>query len=197
MTVLVVGAGEVGRRRVDVLLRAGASVRWVAPDLAALSSAYAAARLVSRASRFEVADLEGCGLVLACATPEVNDVVAAAAKAAGVLCGRADAPERSDFVVPAQADRGGALLSLSSGGAGPSAARTLLAALLSSWRPAFDDFLTLWAEARTQVAAGPARRAAARGVANDEILSMLDAGDIDGARARLRAALGPSRTDPV
>jgi hypothetical protein len=34
-------------------------------------------------------------------------------------------------------------------------------------------------------------------VANDEILSMLDAGDIDGARARLRAALGPSRTDPV
>ncbi len=194
---LVVGAGEVGRRRVEALLGAGATVRWVAPDLPAPSSPPAERRLSARRRGFEVADVEGCGLVFACATPDVNDAVAAAARAAGVLCGRADAPERSDFVVPAQAERGGALLSLSSGGAGPSAARTLLAALVSSWRPAFDHFLTLWAEARAEVAAGPARRAAARGVANDEILSMLDTGDIDGARARLRAALGPSRTEPV
>lgn len=190
---VVVGAGQVGDRRARALAAAGFQVVWVAPDAPLrpfeTTDAGALGALEIRRRAFVDEDLRGCVAVFACAPPVANAAVALAARAAGVLCGRADDAEAGDFVVPAQLERAGAVVSVSTDGAGPSAARTLLRALSAAWRPSFSAFLRLWAETRRELPSGAARRNGARSVANDEILSMLDAGDVEGARARLRASL--------
>jgi siroheme synthase-like protein len=182
----------VGARRAHALVAAGFHVVWVAPDAPSTPGP-----IDIRRRPFAPDDLSGCAIVFACAPPAVNAAVADAARAQRVLCGRADQPDAGDFVVPAQMERGGAVLSVSTERAGPSAARTLLGALGAAWRPSFDTFLRLWTEARTALPPGADRQRAARSVANDEILSMLDAGDVEGARARLRTSLAAGGEAPT
>jgi uroporphyrin-III C-methyltransferase/precorrin-2 dehydrogenase/sirohydrochlorin ferrochelatase len=91
--VLVVGAGPVGVRRARALADVGALVSVVAleaPDDLGLP-------LVQRA--FEVSDLEGCWLVLAC-TGTIDDAVAAACFERQTWCVRADDASLSDAWVP-------------------------------------------------------------------------------------------------
>lgn len=165
---------------------------WVAPNAPAGS-----ASLDVRRRAFLADDLIGASAVFACAPPATNAEVAAAARALGILCGRADDPDAGDFVVPAQLERAGAVVGVSTDHAGPAAARALLGALDAAWRPSFDAFLRLWAEARAATPPGEARQRAARSVPNEEILSMLDAGDVEGARARLRASLAAAGATPT
>gem|GEM_PF-2806280 len=195
----MVGAGQVGARRAHALTEAGFHVLWVAPDAPRLQDPVtpATGSLEVRRRPFSADDVHGCAVVFACAPRSVNVTVAQAARAAGVLCGRADQPDAGDFIVPAQLERAGAVLSVSTERAGPSAARTLLRALEAAWRPSFDVFLRLWADARSALPSGAARRNAARSVANEEILSMLDAGDVEEARARLRASLAAGGEAPA
>lgn len=78
--VLVVGAGAVAARRVARLLAEGAQVRVVALDVAADFPCPVEQR------EFDPADVDGAWLVQACATPEVNAQVVAAAAERGVWC---------------------------------------------------------------------------------------------------------------
>ncbi|MEI2642785.1 MAG: uroporphyrinogen-III C-methyltransferase [Candidatus Nanopelagicales bacterium] len=81
--VLVVGAGPVAARRVTGLLAEGADVTVVAPEVSEGFPSPVEQR------DFEPSDVDGVWLVQACATPEVNAVVAAAAaRARGVVCQR-------------------------------------------------------------------------------------------------------------
>ncbi len=78
--VLVVGAGAVAARRVRGLLAQGAEVVVVAPQVAAGFPCEVQQR------GFAAGDVTGAWLVQACATPEVNAQVCAAAEAAGIWC---------------------------------------------------------------------------------------------------------------
>jgi len=63
--VVVVGGGEVAARKVQWLLRAGARVRLIAPEVnAALAQRAAAAELAHRAGEFATADLRGAVAVV-------------------------------------------------------------------------------------------------------------------------------------
>jgi len=110
--VVAVGGGAVHRRRVPVLLAAGAVVTVVAPqlhpDLAALADA-GAVRWVPRA--FEPSDLDGAWYVLAATdSPEVNAAVAAAAEARHTFCVRADAGGLGSAWTPATGTVGDATI---------------------------------------------------------------------------------------
>ena len=60
---LVVGGGEVAARKVDLILRAGASLRLVAPDLCdELRRRHAEGEFEHLARRFEDADVRSIGL---------------------------------------------------------------------------------------------------------------------------------------
>jgi len=86
--VLVVGGGAVATRRVESLVKAGAHVRVVAPQVHETIS-NSAVQVARRA--FVEADLDGSWLVHACtADPAVNAAVAALADARRVFCVRAD-----------------------------------------------------------------------------------------------------------
>jgi uroporphyrin-III C-methyltransferase/precorrin-2 dehydrogenase/sirohydrochlorin ferrochelatase len=106
--VLVVGAGPVGLRRARAAADAGAVVTVVALD----APADLGLPLVQRA--FEVADLEGCWLVLTC-TGTVDDVVSAACAARQTWCVRADDASLSKAWVPAVARVDDVVVSVTAG----------------------------------------------------------------------------------
>jgi siroheme synthase-like protein len=171
-SVLVVGAGPVGRRRVTALVRAGAHVTWVAPDVPATEGV----RCVT--APFAPSDIGDARLVFACAPPAVNAEVVAAARARGVPVGRADAPGDGDFTVPAVGGDGDLLVSVTTGGRAPGAAAALAAHLPAHW----PRFVGLVAEARARLAGHPERAARLRALANGPLLAILARGD--GAEAR-------------
>ncbi len=166
---LVVGAGEAGRRRAAALAASGASVRWVAPDAPGPAEEL-------RARPFVQADVEGCTLVFACATPEVNAEVAAAARGGLVLCGRAD-ETLADFVVPARLERGPLTFSLSSSLRAPAALRRLRGRLDSMVPRAWATFVERMAQARAELPRGRARAQRMREMADGPLLERLEAGE--------------------
>jgi len=136
--VVVVGAGPVGRRRVASLSETSARLRWVAPDVPTTAEVAEPVR-----APFSPDHLDGAHLVFACATPEANAEVVRAARARGLLVGRADSPDEGDFNVPARLRRGALLVSLGTGGSAPAATRAIRDALSTrlpaSWAVVVDE----------------------------------------------------------
>ena len=131
--ILVVGAGAVGRRKIASLLPCSPrSVTVVDPGLSPADAREFAAsgpvRCLPRA--FAPDDLTGKALIFAAAGKrEVNALVAALCRERGIFCNIADAPEESDFFVPAHATSEGITLAVSTGGQSPALARRLRAEL--------------------------------------------------------------------
>jgi precorrin-2 dehydrogenase / sirohydrochlorin ferrochelatase len=121
---LVVGGGAVATRKVRGLLESGASVRVVAPGMAAdlrvLSEEKPGLTLIERA--YQTGDIGDATLVFAATSVRaVNARVAADARAAGRLVNVADAPAEGDWANVAVHRAGPLVIGVSAGGV-PSAA---------------------------------------------------------------------------
>lgn len=116
--VLVVGAGPVAARRVTGLLAEGADVTVVAPEVSEGFPSPVEQR------DFEPSDVDGVWLVQACATPEVNALVAAAARERFVWCIDAADADGSAAWTAVSVPAGPAQVAVSGGG-DPSRARAL------------------------------------------------------------------------
>mgnify|MGYP001334069061 CR=1 FL=1 len=115
---VVVGAGSVGRRKMQGLLQAGARVRWVDPLLAEQSCDESGVEPIGRT--FVETDLAGALLVIACTdVPEVNRQVLQAARQRQILCCCADQPDPGDFIQPALFRRQNLQVAVSTGGTCP------------------------------------------------------------------------------
>ena len=126
---VVVGGGAVAARKAELLLKCGARVRLVAPELAAgtqeLLRDHGAAHEMShlRAS-FDVTHLEGAALVIAATdSAALNAQVSQAARTRGVPVNVADDADHSDFILPAIVDRSPVIVAVSSAGTAPVLAR--------------------------------------------------------------------------
>lgn len=117
--VLVVGAGPVAARRVRGLLAEGADVTVVSPE------SVEGFPCAVQQRTFDATDLQGVWLVQACATPEVNAEVAAAAQEAGVWC--VDASDADGAAWTAATAKVGEVQVAVVGGADPRRARDVLA----------------------------------------------------------------------
>ena len=127
--VLVVGAGPIATRKVDGLVREGAIVRVVAPDISPEMTAYAAAHegSVSIQGRpYDVADLGGVRLVVTATNDlTVQQAVFDDGERLGVWVNAADDPDRCAFILPAVARQGVVTIAVSTGGASPALAQWL------------------------------------------------------------------------
>lgn len=134
---LVVGGGEVGRRRAVTMLRAGAVVDLVAPGPEALTVWHEAHPDVRwRRRPFEVDDLEGCDLIFACTdNAELNAHIAREARRRGLWCNVADWTSPGDFNVLTGLRRGPVTVAISSGGGAPGVSKALRVALESTLPP--------------------------------------------------------------
>ena len=124
---LVVGAGAVGRRKIDALLEAGVRELLVLdPEAGEGERLPEHPALIFEARCFRPEDTAGCALVFAAGgSREANAAVAAACAASGIFCNCADAPLEGSCIVPATARSGEIVLAISTGGASPAYARHL------------------------------------------------------------------------
>jgi len=115
---LVVGGGEVGKRKAGTLLEAGAKVRVVAPQIDPVLAKMQ--HVDSLLTRFEPEHLDGVTLVIAATSDRnVNRQVSELAHARSILVNVVDDPELCSFIMPAILDRSPLMVAFSSGGASP------------------------------------------------------------------------------
>ncbi len=124
--VLVVGAGPVGAGKAAGLIKAGAVVTIVAPEVSA-AAADLPVTFVRRA--FRESDLEGAWLVVAAAPPEVNRSVLAAAEAHRIFVNAVDDPAHASAYTGGVVSRGAATIALSTAGLAPAVSGLLREAL--------------------------------------------------------------------
>jgi uroporphyrin-III C-methyltransferase/precorrin-2 dehydrogenase/sirohydrochlorin ferrochelatase len=126
---VVIGGGAVAARKAELLLKCGARVRLVAPELipgteALLQMHTAGDQMSHQRASFADHHLEGAALVIAATdSDEVNTQVALSARARGLPVNVADDAEESDFILPAIVDRSPMIVAVSSAGTTPVLAR--------------------------------------------------------------------------
>ncbi len=118
---LVVGGGSVARRKVDLLLRADATVTVNAPELdPELQELAERGELTWVAETFNQDLLKQQLLVIAATNDaKLNSEIAAQCKQQQTLCNVVDDREASGFIMPAIVDRSPIQIAISSGGASP------------------------------------------------------------------------------
>ncbi|EFV12609.1 uroporphyrinogen-III C-methyltransferase [Segniliparus rugosus] len=129
--VVVVGGGAVARRRVAGLVRAGARVTVVAPEVTTAIEATKGVTVVAR--EYREGDLDGFWYALACTDdPEVNARVVAEADRLRVFCVRADQARSGSAVTPAIGRSGSLTVGVLAGGdhRRSAAARTAITAAI-------------------------------------------------------------------
>ncbi len=126
---VVVGGGAVAARKAELLLRCGASVTLVAPELSRPAAELAAAeraRVRHIRATFEPEHLSGAALVVAATdSTHVNAVVAAAASARQLPVNVVDDLKLSSFIFPALVDRSPIVVAIGSQGTAPVLSRRL------------------------------------------------------------------------
>lgn len=191
---VVVGGGAVAARKVGPLVDAGADVTVVAPELgeelAAMRSSHAW-RWVRR--EFEPDDAFGHTMLVAATDDrDANRRAAQAGRAAGALVNVVDDPDESDFVVPSVVRRGPLQIAVSTAGLAPAFSAALRRRLEELFPQEYGQAVEIVAAARVELRAAGAsegeRRAAARRLADLDILALLEEGGLERVSAAVSAA---------
>lgn len=190
--VLVVGGGRVGRRKVTAAVAAGATVRVVDPSG---ESPELPDGVQHTPQAFQAYHLDGVKLAFACATPDVNAAVVAAAKARGVWVCSASDPAGGDFVLPGVVRRGDLTFTVSTGGASPALAKRIAAELLNQFDDAYAEWVRVLGDVRTAVLANvpdaAERRRLLEGFADPVWLERLRTAGAGVAKAEMLGHLEP------
>jgi uroporphyrin-III C-methyltransferase/precorrin-2 dehydrogenase/sirohydrochlorin ferrochelatase len=122
---VVVGGGQVALRKVELLLKAGARITVIAPQLHDELRALVERRQIDYLSlEFQPHHLDGVGLAVAATDSRaVNAAVSSAARARRVPVNVVDDPELSTFIFPAIVDRSPVIVAVGSSGNSPVLAR--------------------------------------------------------------------------
>ncbi len=161
--VVLVGLGVVGKRRLGLLVEAGALVRVVEPgpvDRAYAATLASSVEVVEAA--YEASQLGGARLVFAAAPPEINRRVVEDARRLGLWVNSASDPCQGTLRVPALWQDGPVQLAVSTSGASPSLAALARTRAALALGPGFGVLATVLAELRPLVlarVADPALRA--------------------------------------
>ena len=128
---LVVGGGEVAARKAAMLIRAGARVIVVSPELGNELSEQKKHGVISHlAEKFSTNHLDDAVLVISATDDRsVNQQVSEAAHGLRIPVNVVDSPELCSFIMPSIVDRSPILIAVSSGGKSPVLARLLRARL--------------------------------------------------------------------
>ena len=200
--VLVVGGGVVARRKIEVLLEAGADVLVVALQLVPeLDDWVRLGRVQHRATTFDPAQLEGVWLVIAASGDAVvNRAVAKAAAARGIFANVVDDAALSSVHVPARVRRGRLQVAISSSGAAPVLARRLRERLDAELDDSLEALVDLLARGRARIhwrfpQPGKRRRFFERLLEGD-VPRWLRSGNQAQARQAFERALDTGRAEP-
>jgi len=180
--VVVVGGGAVAERKVERLVRSGARVTVIAPEITSGLAGLAGDGAIDWQRRVSSpGDLRGAHLAVA-ATDDVavQHAVAEASSELGIPVNVVDVPELSSFIAPAVLERGDLQIAVSTSGAAPALAARLRDRIGEVVGPELDVVVDILGRVRRRLRA-EARSAAER----QRILKELAASDLP-ERVRLR-----------
>ncbi|MEQ1531036.1 MAG: siroheme synthase CysG [Methylococcales bacterium] len=150
---LVVGAGEIALRKIDLLVRASTHITVIAKDIdnrIVNHPASAQLTLIQKAIADE--DIDNFRLVVS-ATDDIatNQFVSRIAQQRNILVNVVDNPDLCTFIFPAIIDRSPLIAAVSSGGAAPVLARLLRAKIETLIPPSYGRLAQLAEKFRTTV----------------------------------------------
>jgi uroporphyrin-III C-methyltransferase/precorrin-2 dehydrogenase/sirohydrochlorin ferrochelatase len=197
--VLLVGAGELARAKLRLLVSAQARVRWYATDghhdLSGLETADAA-RVELAEGDPASADLRGVIAVLCAGAGALGPAMSARARAVGLPVNVMDDLAHSTFIFPAIVDRGDVVVAVGTGGASPVVARRVresVEAILPARIGDLAGFIGRWRKPiHGRIAEMPLRRRFWERVIDGPIGALVLAGRIDDAEAALKAIRDPA-----
>ena len=188
--VLVVGGGRVATRKAVAFLRAGASVRVVAPTISGelREKADASDRLRLEVRAYAPGDVAGANLVIA-ATDDasVNATVVAEARAAGKLVNRADMASAGNFSTMAVHRAGELTVGVLAGV--PGAAARVRDVIAKRFDQRYADAIGFLVTARTAMLAqgGPdGWRALADDIVSEDFCDLVEGGEFEKRTTRWR-----------
>ncbi len=150
---LVIGAGVVARRKVEILLEHQARVQVISPELCPELEKMAAEGLIeATVRRYQNGDLAGAFLVIAATdSAAINQMVSSEAKQRGQLINVVDDAAKSNFIVPSLLRRGDITIAVSTSGMSPALARKIRVNLEERIGPEYGELARLINEVRCQL----------------------------------------------
>ena len=182
-------------RKIDLLIRAGAKVTVVAPEIGSKVEALLnQQKLHWIEDRFEPAHLSRALIAIAATDNEdVNRSVSEAARQQNLPVNVVDQPDLCTFTVPSIVDRSPVIIAIGTGGASPVLARMLKARLETLIPAAYGRLAGIAREFRDQVKAAlgsvDSRRGFWEKVFQGQVAELVFAGKENQARAELRAMI--------
>jgi len=188
-SVVVIGGGNIAHQKMENLIKVGADVTVVSPDLnEPMATLKAEDRFRHIDREYQPGDLEGYTLAFVATDDRaVNAAVADEGKARGVWVNAVDDPPYCDFIMPGIVQRGDLVIAVSTSGRSPAMARKM--------REELTDFLTEEWVAMLELAAEVRAELKARGVMvdsdtwnaalDDELRHLLQEDRYDEAKQRL------------
>ena len=199
---VVVGGGEIATRKVALLVRAGAQIQIIAPDLCANLAKLRDEGGIEHAARtYREGDLDECYLAFAATDdPAVNHRVANDGAALNTPVNVVDHPEDGSFIMPSIIDRSPVIAAVSTGGASPVLAR-LIRARLESLIPAgygrLAELAGRFRERVKQTFSDPAdRRRFWDCILQGSVAERVFSGHMDEAEVLMENELGSGRLQP-
>ncbi len=155
---LVIGGGKVAARKIALLVKAGAQVQVVAPELCRevsdMAKTGAIKHIERRFEELDICDSNACDSVLVIAATNsktTNENISKLAHARSMPVNVVDQPHLCSFIMPSIVDRSPIQIAISTGGASPVLARLLRTRLESYIPAAYGKLAELVSGFRTQV----------------------------------------------
>ena len=150
---LVIGAGEVAARKIELLTRGGAIITVIAEKIgSSVGNMEDSSQLIIKQKNFETSDVKDFHLIISATNNSlVNQLVARTATEQKIPVNVVDKPELCSFIFPAIIDRSPIVAAVSSSGASPVLARLLRAKIESIIPPAYGQLANLAEKFRTKV----------------------------------------------
>ena len=150
--VIMFGAGRVGQRKLIKLITAGARIRVVEPHPGEEVKELARNGAIELFASLSPDLFEGVSLAFAATGhPELNQDLAREAQARGIWVNVADAPELSDFFLPAVLEQGCIQLTVATGGSSPALSAKIAEELRTRYGPEYGRLAVLMAELRPMI----------------------------------------------
>ena len=173
---VVVGGGKVAERKARVLIKAGANVKIVSPELTGgLEKLVMQGKLDHIKRNYRKTDVKDCFVVIAAtSSSDINRKVASDAQC---LVNVVDSPSAGNFIVPSSISRGGLNIAISTGGASPAMSRAVRKEMEKYYDAEFSRYLrfieSMRKRAMKELPDHDKRAEFLRYIASDDMLALL------------------------
>ena len=176
---VIIGGGKVAERKCSVLLRAGARVTLISPEITRRLEQYRGKGLLRHLKRhYRKGDIQSAfAVIVATNSEEMNRQVAADAAASRVLLNVVDNPALCTFIAPSVLKRGPLTIAVSTGGVSPAMARTIRKELELTYGAVFSEYLKFLRDIRRralrEISDKGKRERFLKGLASEKMMELL------------------------